>query len=76
MTTITIELPDDIAEHARREGLLSAQAISQLLREVLQWRSHDAHIEAIRTALIEGEQDDEPQPFDAAAFRKRMLADG
>lgn len=76
MTLITVELPDELAEQARRAGLLSAQAIGAMLVDVLQWRSHDAHVEAIRQALIEGEQSGEPQPFDATAFRQRMLADG
>ncbi|MFT3760638.1 hypothetical protein [Thauera sp.] len=35
MTTITIELPDDIAEQARRQGLLSASAISAMLESAL-----------------------------------------
>ena len=35
MTTITIELPDDVAEQARRRGLLSASAISGLLESAL-----------------------------------------
>lgn len=35
MTTITIELPDSIAERARRQGLLSAGAIHQLFENAL-----------------------------------------
>jgi hypothetical protein len=33
MTTITLELPDDVAERAREEGLLSAQSLCKLLGE-------------------------------------------
>jgi len=76
MTTITLELPDDLAEQARSAGLLSAQAIGGLLKDAMQFLGHDAHMDAIRAALIEGEEDSEPKPFDAAAFRARMLADG
>mgnify|MGYP001434305917 CR=1 FL=1 len=78
MTTITIELPDDIAEQARREGLLSARAIRGLLEDTLRLRQHDrdGDIEAIRAALIEGERSGEPRPFDPAAFRQRMRAHG
>lgn len=33
MSTFTLELPPDVAEKARQEGLLSVQAISELLEE-------------------------------------------
>ena len=33
-----------------------------------------ADIEAIRAALIEGEQSGEPQPFDSSQFKKEMAA--
>ena len=33
MTIITVDLPDDIAEKARHEGLLSTQAIRELIEE-------------------------------------------
>lgn len=35
-----------------------------------------AQIETLREALIEGENSGEPQPFDAAAFKQRMLTNG
>lgn len=35
-----------------------------------------AQIETLRKSLIEGENSGEPQPFDAAAFKQRMLANG
>lgn len=34
----------------------------------------DSEIEAIRAALIEGEASGEPESFDAAEFKRRMLA--
>ena len=33
-----------------------------------------ANIEAIRAALIEGEQSGEPQPFDSSEFKQKMAA--
>jgi hypothetical protein len=33
MTTITLELPDEVAERAKAEGLLSAQSLCELLDE-------------------------------------------
>lgn len=33
-----------------------------------------AELQAVRAALIEGENSGEPQPFDAQAFKARMLA--
>jgi antitoxin ParD1/3/4 len=44
------------------------------------WRSipreqeRSAEIEAARAALIEGEASGEAKPFDAGAFKRRMLA--
>jgi antitoxin ParD1/3/4 len=35
-------------------------------------QERNVEIEAIRHALIEGEESGEPQPFDAAAFKRRM----
>lgn len=35
MTTITIELPDDIASQAKRAGMLSASAIAQLIEQAV-----------------------------------------
>ena len=32
-----------------------------------------AQLEAVRAALIEGENSGEPQPFDAKAFKQRMM---
>ena len=35
MTTITLELPDDLVEQAQRRGLLSSVAMTALLKQVL-----------------------------------------
>ncbi len=35
MTTIQIELPDDLAQRAKKEGLLSDSAIQRLLEEAM-----------------------------------------
>lgn len=35
-------------------------------------QDHGAEIEAVRGALIEGEESGEPKRFDAAAFKERM----
>ena len=33
MTTITVELPEELAEEARRHGLLGAGAVEAMIRE-------------------------------------------
>lgn len=35
MTTVQIELPDQLAEEARRAGLLTKEAIERLMREAI-----------------------------------------
>ena len=39
MTTITIELPDELAEEARSQGLLAAGAVEAMIRETLRRRA-------------------------------------
>jgi hypothetical protein len=39
MTTLTIDLPDNLAEEAKRAGLLAPNVIEQLLRETLRQRA-------------------------------------
>ena len=48
---------------------------SEYIRDLIR-REHErsAEIEAIRTALIEGEASGEPRAFDAATFKQKMLA--
>ena len=42
MTTVQITLPDELAQKAANEGLLSAHAIEAMLREQLRRRAGDA----------------------------------
>ncbi len=46
MTTITIELPEDLAEEARRHGLLAASAVEAMIRETLRRRAARELLEA------------------------------
>ncbi len=47
---------------------------SEYIRDLIRReQERSAEIEAIRTALIEGEASGEPRRFDAAAFKRRML---
>lgn len=48
-----------------------SEAIRDLIRREQQ---RGAEIEAIRQALIEGEESGEPEPFDFDAFRARKMA--
>jgi len=46
---------------------------SEYIRDLIRReQERSAEIEAIRTALIEGETSGEPRRFDAAAFKQRM----
>jgi hypothetical protein len=56
MTTVRINLPDQLAQEAERAGLLSQAALERLLREQLQIRRQDAFF----TALERMEQTTEP----------------
>jgi antitoxin ParD1/3/4 len=47
-----------------------SEYIRDLIRRELE---RSAKIEALRVALIEGEASGEPRPFDAGAFKQRML---
>lgn len=39
MTTITIELPDDVAQSARQAGFLSSQTLASVVRELVRERA-------------------------------------
>ena len=39
MTTLTIELPDELAEEARRHGLFAADAVEDMIRDALRRRA-------------------------------------
>jgi antitoxin ParD1/3/4 len=48
---------------------------SEYIRDLIRReQERSAEIEAIRTALIEGESSGEPRPFDPLAFKQRMRA--
>lgn len=47
---------------------------SEYIRDLIRReQEHCAEIEELRAALIAGEESGEPAPFDAAAFKQRML---
>ena len=46
MTTITIELPDDLAAEARSQGLLAGGAVETMIRETLRRRAGRELMEA------------------------------
>lgn len=48
-----------------------SEAIRDLIRRE---QERGAEIEAIRQALIEGEESGEPEPFDFSAFRERKMS--
>ena len=48
---------------------------SEYIRDLIRReQERSAEVESIRAALIEGEASGEPRPFDAGAFKQRMLA--
>jgi hypothetical protein len=47
MTTVQINLPDQLAQEAKQAGLLSEAALEKLLREQLQTRRQDAFFMAL-----------------------------
>jgi len=48
---------------------------SEYIRDLIRReQERSAELDAIRAALIEGEASGEPRPFDASAFKQRMLA--
>ncbi|RBH59029.1 MULTISPECIES: type II toxin-antitoxin system ParD family antitoxin [Pseudomonas] len=47
---------------------------SEYIRDLIRReQERSAELEAIRTALMDGEASGEPRPFDADAFKRRML---
>jgi len=47
---------------------------SEYIRDLIRReQERSAEMEAVRAALIEGEASGEPKPFDAGAFKQRML---
>ncbi|OYO25784.1 type II toxin-antitoxin system ParD family antitoxin [Janthinobacterium sp. PC23-8] len=48
---------------------------SEYIRDLIRReQERSAELDVIRAALMEGEASGEPRPFDAAAFKQRMLA--
>lgn len=57
MTTLTIDLPDNLAEKARDAGLVNPEAIEQMLRENLRKRGVDELFQAMdRMAALDSPQ--------------------
>jgi antitoxin ParD1/3/4 len=47
---------------------------SECIRDLIRReQERSAELEAVRAALLEGENSGEPEPFDAAAFKQNML---
>jgi antitoxin ParD1/3/4 len=47
---------------------------SECIRDLIRReQERSAELEAVRSALVEGENSGEPEPFDAAAFKQNML---
>ena len=47
---------------------------SEYIRDLIRReQERSVELEAIRSALIEGESSGEPRPFDASAFKQRMM---
>lgn len=47
---------------------------SEYIRDLIRReQERSAEVDAIRAALVEGESSGEPRPFDASAFKQRML---
>ncbi len=74
MTTVRINLPDQLAQEAERAGLLSEAALEKLLREQLQTRRQDV----LFTAMERMAQTTEPpamSPEDVAEEISVMRAE-
>jgi len=55
MATVQIELPDALAQEAQRAGLLTPEAIEQMVREAIRRRALDEVREAMdRMAAVKG----------------------
>ena len=67
MTSVTIELPDGLAEEARKRGLLSSEILAPVLSEMLRLKSG-----AELRDLLTGHPAGEPAP--SAVDIKAMIA--
>jgi len=67
----------DITLTEQQDGWVKAQINSECIRDLIRReQERSAELEAIRSALIEGEASGEPKCFDVAAFKQKMLAHG
>ena len=76
-TTMTVRisgaLSEFVASNVGENG--SYENISEYIRDLIRReQERSAEIEAIRSALIEGEASGEARRFDTTAFKQRMLA--
>ena len=72
--TITLTDPQDDwikAQIAAGQYTNDSEAIRDLIRRE---QERQAQVQAVRAALIEGEESGAPQPFDVQAFKARMAA--
>ena len=79
MTTVEITLPDQLAEEARRAGLLTQEAIERLMREAIRRRALDElRIAKTRMNAVEGGEmtPEEIQSEIEAARAERRGRDG
>ena len=76
-TTMTVRingpLSDFVAANVGEDG--EYENVSEYIRDLIRrGQERSAEIEAIRSALIEGEASGEPRRFDATAFNQRIQA--
>ncbi len=77
MTTVTVRLPDDLAQQAKAAGLLRDEAIETLLREAMKKRQVDRlfatmdKLAALEPKLTEAEIDAEVAAARAERARRR-----
>ena len=64
MTTITIELPDDVAQSALQAGLLSSQTLASVVRELVRERAARKLQQAIQAFDARPVADSELTPED------------
>ncbi|MGO4438039.1 type II toxin-antitoxin system ParD family antitoxin [Rhizobium sp. RAF56] len=79
MTKVTTVTIDDQLDHFIDEQVTHGHyaSPSEVVDAGLRLLRHQAELEAIRAAIVEGEESGEPQPFDFDAFieMKRALRD-
>ncbi|GAA5006410.1 hypothetical protein GCM10023206_11950 [Acinetobacter puyangensis] len=73
MTSITLNLPDELVEKVKQAGLLESYHVENMFKQAL-LAHEDQKLMAIRQALIDGEQSGEAKAFDVNAFKHKMIA--